>query len=124
MSVTSGAALDRFFAPAAIAVIGASPEKTRIRGLLLQALRKNGYSGRLYPVNPSYAEIDGLRCFPSVAAIGADIDVALIAIPAEAVLPALEECAAAGVRYAVIISSGFAEQGGGQTELQQRIAAL
>jgi acyl-CoA synthetase (NDP forming) len=118
------APLDRFFAPAAIAVIGASPEKTRIRGLLLHLLRKNGYGGRLYPVNPSYQEIDGLPCFPSLAAIGAPIDLALIAIPAEAVLPALEECAAAKVGYAVIISSGFAEQGGAQTQLQDQIAAL
>lgn len=118
------ASLDRFFAPAAIAIIGASPEKTRIRGLLLHLLRKNGYPGRLYPVNPSYREIDGLPCFPTLAAIGAPIDLALIAIPAEAVLPALEECAAAKVGYAVIISSGFAEQGGAQTQLQDQIAAL
>ena len=118
------ASLDRFFAPAAIAVIGASPERTRIRGLLLHLLRKNGYPGRLYPVNPSYGEIDGLPCYPSLAAIGAPIDLALIAIPAEAVLAALEACAAAGVAHAVIISSGFAEQGGAQTKLQDEIAAL
>jgi acetate---CoA ligase (ADP-forming) len=118
------AALDRFFAPEAIAVIGASPERTRIRGLLLQLLRKNGYPGRLYPVNPSYAEIDGIRCYPSLADIGAPIDLALIAIPAERVLPALEECAALGVGHAVIISSGFAEQGGARMALQDEIAAL
>jgi len=116
--------LARFFAPEAIAIIGASPEKTKIRGLLLHLLRKNGYAGRLYPVNPSYGEIDGVRCFPSVAAIGAPIDLALIAIPAEAVLGALAECAAAGVGHAVIISSGFAEQGGEQSRLQEEIAAL
>ncbi|MGO8918783.1 MAG: acetate--CoA ligase family protein [Stellaceae bacterium] len=116
--------LDRFFAPEAIAIIGASPERTRIRGLLLHLLRQNGYAGRLYPVNPSYAEIDGLACYPSLAAIGAPVDLALIAIPADAVLTALEECAAHGVKYAVIISSGFAEQGGAQTRLQDEIAAL
>jgi acyl-CoA synthetase (NDP forming) len=122
--VDATASLDRFFAPDAIAIIGASPERTRIRGLLLHFLRQNGYPGRIYPVNPSYPEIDGLACYPSLSAIGAPIDLALIAIPAEAVLGALEECAAAGVGYAVIISSGFAEQGGEQTQLQDRIAAL
>ena len=116
--------LDRFFAPEAIAIIGASPERTRIRGLLLHLLRQNGYPGRLFPVNPSYAEIDGLTCYPSLAAIGAPVDLALIAIPAEAVLASLEECAARGVKYAVIISSGFAEQGGAQARLQDEIAAL
>jgi acetate---CoA ligase (ADP-forming) len=122
--VDAAASLDRFFAPGAIAIVGASPERTRIRGLLLHLLRKNGYPGKIYPVNPSYPEIDGLACYPSVAAIGAPVDLALIAIPAEAVLGALEECAAAGVAYAVIISSGFAEQGGAQTRLQDQIAAL
>jgi acetate---CoA ligase (ADP-forming) len=116
--------LDRFLAPAAIAIIGASPDSARIRGRLLHLLRENGYAGKLYPVNPSYREIDGVPCFPSVGAIGQPIDLALVAIPAETVLPALEDCAAAGVGHAVIISSGFAEQGGAQTGLQQEIAAL
>ncbi|HEX6840633.1 MAG TPA: acetate--CoA ligase family protein, partial [Stellaceae bacterium] len=118
------ASLDRFLAPAAIAIIGASPDSARIRGRLLHLLHENGYSGKLYPVNPSYREIDGVPCFPSLGAIGQPIDLALIAIPAETVLPALAECAAAGVGHAVIISSGFAEQGGAQTGLQQEIAAL
>jgi acetate---CoA ligase (ADP-forming) len=116
--------LDRFLAPHSIAVIGASPERTKIRGQLLHMLRENRYPGRLCPVNPSYREIEGLACYPSLAAIGAPVDLAVIAIPAEAVLAALEECAAAGVGYAVIISSGFAEQGGAQATLQDRIAEL
>lgn len=118
------ASLDHLLAPAAIAIIGASPDSSRIRGRLLHLLRENGYTGGLYPVNPSYREIDGVPCFPSVGAIGQPIDLALVAIPAETVLPALEECAAAGIGHAVIISSGFAEQGGAQAGLQEEIAAL
>src|SRR5229473_3334388 len=120
----ASASLDRFLAPAAIAIVGASPDITKIRGRLLHLLRENGYTGHLYPVNPNYREIDGLRCFPSVGAIGAPVDLALVAIPAETVLPALEECAAAGVGHAVVISSGFAEQGGEEARLQEEIAAL
>ncbi len=120
----ASASLDRFLAPAAIAIVGASPDITKIRGRLLHLLRENGYTGHLYPVNPNYREIDGLRCFPSVGAIGAPVDLALVAIPAETVLPALEECAAAGVGHAVIISSGFAEQDSAQARLQEEIAAL
>ncbi|HZB91850.1 MAG TPA: CoA-binding protein, partial [Stellaceae bacterium] len=120
----TAAALDRFFAPDGIAVIGASPELTKIRGVLLHMLRQNGYAGRLYPVNPSYGEIDGIACHASLAAIAAPVDLALIAIPAERVLPALEDCARHGVKHAVIISSGFAEQGGAQARLQEEIAAF
>src|SRR5437764_9609929 len=104
--------LDSFFAPQSIAIIGASPDAKKIRGLLQSMLQKNGYPGKLYPVNPNYEEIAGVRCFPSIGAIAGPIDLALIAIPAAGVLQSLEECARAGVRNAVIISSGFAEQGG------------
>jgi acyl-CoA synthetase (NDP forming) len=116
--------LDSFFTPQSIAIIGASPDAKKIRGLLQSLLQKNGYPGKLYPVNPSYGEIAGVRCFPSIGAIGESIDLALIAIPAPSVLPALEQCARAGVRNAVIISSGFAEEGGGSFEMQRDIAAL
>jgi predicted CoA-binding protein len=104
--------LDSFFAPQSIALIGASRDKEKIPGRLLSMLRKNEYPGRIYPINPNYGDIDGLTCYKSIAEIGAPIDLAVIIIPARAVVAALEECAAVGVRNAVIISSGFAEEGG------------
>jgi acyl-CoA synthetase (NDP forming) len=118
------APLDSFFAPRSIALIGASPDAKKIRGLLLSMLQKNAFPGRLYPINPSYEEVGGLRCFPSIGAIGEPVDLALIAIPAAGVLQSLEECARAGARNAVIISSGFAEEGGSSADLQRDIAAL
>jgi acyl-CoA synthetase (NDP forming) len=114
--------LDSFFAPDSIALIGASRDLEKIPGRLLSMLRKNGYPGRLYPVNPNYQEIDGLRCFKSIADIGVPVDLAIVVIPARAVLEALEQCAAAGARHAVVISSGFAEEGA--TTMQDAIAAL
>ncbi len=117
-------ALDGFFAPASIAVIGASADMAKISGRLLNFLRRNGYAGRLCPVNPNAADINGLRCYPSVAAIGAPVDLAIIVIPASAVVAALEQCAAAGARHALIISSGFAEEGGAKDAVQQQIAAI
>ena len=122
--VTRTRPLNSFFAPQSIAIIGASPDAKKIRGLLQTMLQKNEYPGKLYPVNPSYEEIAGVRCFPSIGAIGALIDLALIAIPAAGVLQSLEECAHAGVRNCVIISSGFAEEGGRRADLQRDIAAL
>jgi acetate---CoA ligase (ADP-forming) len=124
MTRSDPAGLDRFLSPRSVAIVGASPEPHGIRGALLHLLRKNGFAGAIYPVNPTHHEIDGLRCYPDVAAIGAPIDLALIAIPAPAVPGVLEECAAAGVANAIVISSGFAEDTMTRSDLQDRIVAL
>ena len=116
--------LDTFFSPDSIALIGASPDLEKIPGRLLSMLRKNEFPGRLYPVNPNYGDIDGLKCYPSIGAVGQPIDLAVVIIPARAVLGALTECAAVGVRNAVIISSGFAEEGGDSAAMQEAIAEL
>src|SRR3954469_18689021 len=116
--------LDSFFAPASIALIGASRDHEKIPGRLLSMLRKNEYPGKINPVNPNYAEIDGLICYKSITDISAPIDLAIILIPARAVLAALEQCASAGVKNAVIISSGFAEEGGESAAMQDAVAAL
>ncbi|SHK52915.1 acetyltransferase [Bradyrhizobium lablabi] len=116
--------LDSFFAPASIALIGASRDLEKIPGRLLSMLRKNGFPGKLYPINPNYGDIDGLKCFPAIADVGQPIDLAIVSIPARAVLGALAQCADAGVKNAVIISSGFAEEGGDSAAMQDAIAAL
>ena len=116
--------LDSFFAPDSIALIGASRDLEKIPGRLLSMLRKNQYPGKLYPINPNYGDIDGLKCYPTIAAVGASIDLAVVIIPARAVLGALEQCAAVGVKNAVIISSGFAEEGGNSAAMQDAIVAL
>ena len=118
------ARLDTLLSPRSVAVIGASPDPQKIRGALLNLLRKNGFAGRIVPVNPSYQEIAGLPCFPTLAAAGEPVDLALVAIPAAGVLAALEECAAAGARNAVVISSGFAEDDAAPADLQDQVAAL
>ena len=116
--------LDTFFAPGSIALIGASRDQEKIPGRLLAMLRKNGFPGKIYPINPNYGDIDGLKCFSSIAEVGQPIDLAIVIIPARAVLGALEQCATAGVRNAVIISSGFAEEGGDSAAMQDAIAEL
>jgi acyl-CoA synthetase (NDP forming) len=116
--------LDTFFSPSGIAIIGASRDPAKIPGLLLAFLRKNQFPGRIFPVNPNYPDIDGLICYPSIAAIGQPIDLAIVIIPARAVLGALQQCAEVGVKNAIIISSGFAEEGGDSTAMQDAIAAL
>jgi acyl-CoA synthetase (NDP forming) len=116
--------LDTFFSPDSIALIGASRDLEKIPGRLLSMLRKNEFPGKLYPINPNYGDIDGLKCFSTIAEVGQPIDLAIIIIPARTVLGALEQCAAVGVKNAVIISSGFAEEGGDSAAMQDAIAAL
>src|SRR5438552_6046379 len=119
-----GHPLESFFSPESIALIGASRDLEKIPGRLLSMLRKNNYPGKIYPINPNYGDIEGLRVYPSIADVGEPIDLAIVIIPARAVLGALEQCAAVGVKNAVIISSGFAEEGGDSAAMQDAIAAL
>jgi len=116
--------LDSFFAPESIALIGASRDLEKIPGRLLSMLRKNEYPGKIYPINPNYGDIDGLKCYKSIAEVGAPIDLAVIIIPARAVVGALEQCATASVKNCVIISSGFAEEGGDSAAMQDQIVAI
>jgi acyl-CoA synthetase (NDP forming) len=116
--------LESFFWPQSIAVFGASPDPHRIRGLLLRYLRRTGYPGAILPINPSYAEIEGMRCYPDLAATGQRPDLAIVAIPASGVLAAAEDCAGHGVKHLVIISSGFAEEGGAAGDVQAELTAL
>src|SRR5258707_1595755 len=116
--------LDSFFSPESIALIGASRDQEKIPGRLLSMLRKNGFPGKIYPINPNYGDIDGLKCFSSITEVGQPIDLAIVMVPAKAVLGALEQCAAAGVKNALIISSGFAEEGGDSAAMQDASAEL
>jgi acyl-CoA synthetase (NDP forming) len=119
------AGLEAFLNPASIAVIGAAPaQQQSIRGALMRVLQGCGYAGEVLPVNPSHAEIDGRKCYPDVASIGRPVDLAIIGIPARAVVDAAAQCAAAGVRAAIVISSGFAEEGVDGAQLQARLAEI
>ncbi|SFM89793.1 acetate--CoA ligase family protein [Thermodesulforhabdus norvegica] len=116
--------LRRFFAPRSIAVIGASQDFTRITGKPLYYLRKHGYTGRLYPVNPRYSSIDGLPCYSTIAEVPDEIDLALIAVNFRMVPQVLRECSDKGVRFATIFSSGFAETGEEGKRIQKEIAEI
>jgi len=104
-------ALHALFHPRAIAVVGASDDPVKIGGRPLAFLLRHGYRGRVFPVNPSRPTVQGLRAFPSLAAIPEAVDVAVVVVPAERVLESLEACAAKGVKVAIVFSSGFAEVG-------------
>lgn len=121
---TSSALTDNFFWPKSIAFVGASPDHATIRGKLVMFAVKNKFPGKLYPVNPTHREIDGYKAYPKVSVIGEPVDLAVIAIPAKLVIDAVEDCAAAGVRNVMIIASGFAEEGGAASALQERLSEI
>jgi acetyltransferase len=97
------------FAPRTVAVIGASRDPAKVGGSVLANLRAAGFPGRVIPINAGVDEVQGLRAVRSVRDVPEVVDLAVIAVPAPAVLPALEECAASGVGVAVVISAGFRE---------------
>ena len=102
--------MDFFFEPKGIAVVGATPERYN-GGRHLVANLTFGYKGPIYPVNPKYNEVLGLKCYPKVLDIEGPLDLALIFVPAQAVPQVLEDCVIKGVRGAIVESSGFAEVG-------------
>jgi len=118
----STADLETLFRPKSIAVIGASSNVDRIGGRPFKHLLAAGYQGELYAVNPSHKLIQGVRSYPAITAIEAQIDAAIIAIPAGGVLDAVRECAQKGVRSVVVFTAGFAEMGPQGKQLQTEIA--
>jgi acyl-CoA synthetase (NDP forming) len=105
--------LAALFHPGSVAVIGASGDAGHIRGRITAQFVNCGFPGRIFLVSARGGEILGRAAYPSISALPEPVDLALIAIAADAVAGVLEECAAAGVRAAYIFSSGFAEEGRG-----------
>ena len=117
--------LKPLFAPRSIAVVGASRDARHMGGgFVLKFLRLHGYGGSIYPVNPKYGEIEGLRCYPSLEAIPESVDLAIIVVPARAVEPILAALPAGHVKIALMVTSGFAETGPDGEALQQRMLAV
>ncbi|WP_394842370.1 CoA-binding protein [Pendulispora brunnea] len=98
-----------FFEPESIAVVGASRHEGSIGRVILSNLKRCEFRGPVYPVNPHVPELEGFQCYPSVGAIGRRVDLAVVAVPQTSVRDVVAECARAGVRGIVVITSGFAE---------------
>ena len=119
--IATTASLRPLFQPRAVAVLGASRDPTRIGNKLVQALVMNRFRGPIYPVNPKAREVAGLQAYPSVSHLPGPVDLAIIAVPRDAVLAAVDQCAAKVVRAVVVISAGFAEANAEGRELQTQL---
>jgi acetate---CoA ligase (ADP-forming) len=116
--------LEAVFAPNSVAVIGASPDPSRLGHRVLKNILDNGYRGHVYPIHPTADAVLNLPAFPSVLDIPDPLDLAVIVIPAKGVLDVVEECGRKGVKGLVVISAGFKEVGGEGRELERRLVEL
>lgn len=107
--------------PRAVAVVGVSQRVGSVGAALLRNLQQAGFPGALYPVHPTATVLGGLAAFSSVSAIGAPVDLALVAVPAAAVEAVVADCARAGVHGVVVISSGFAEASAAGRLVEQQL---
>lgn len=105
--------LDALLRPRSIVLVGATPETTSLAGGFLRNLVRGGYAGAIYPVNPKYERIGDLRCYPDLQSLpaGAPLDLAVLLVGANRVLPFLAACGQAGIGAAIILSANFGETG-------------
>jgi len=113
------AALD----PASIAIVGASDNPHKVGGRPILYMKRYGYRGTIYPINPARAEVQGLKAYPDLAALPAAPEMAIVAVAGEEAVRAVEACAARGVKVAVVMASGFGEVGAAGKVLQDRMLA-
>ncbi|MGH3362547.1 MAG: GNAT family N-acetyltransferase [Nocardioides sp.] len=118
------ASIERFFNPRAVAVIGASRRQDTIGQALVRNLVMGNYTGRVYAVNQTSDSVSGLPSYKSVTDIPGDVDLAIVAVPAESVEDVVLDCAAKGIHGMVVISSGFAETGEEGRQRQRRLVGL
>ncbi len=107
--------------PRSIAIVGASQDETKSGGMFVSRLLNDGYKGTIYPINNKESEIMSLKSYPSILDVPGEIDLAVIAIPAQSVSQVMAECAKKGVRFAVVHSVGFSELGAEGKELERQM---
>ena len=117
-----GTDISFFFSPKSIAIVGASPRRGKPSHVIVENLKRIGYSGVTYLVNPNYEYIDGSRCYRSLSEIQDDIDVAIFVLPAPIVIEIMERTD--NVKGAIIVSAGFKETGSAGTKLEEELKGI
>ena len=111
IAAATAASLRPLLEPSSIAVVGASREPSSIGRRILTALAANEFTGEIFPVNPHASDLDGRRCYATVADLPKGVDLAVLAVPYPLIPQAVDQCAAADVKSLVVITAGFAEVG-------------
>ncbi len=115
--------LDAFFAPRAVALIGATDKAGSVGRTILTNLIASPFGGTVYPVNPKRRSILGIATVPDVASIPEPVDLAVIVTPPACIPALIAECGAADVPAVIVISAGFKEIGGEGAELERQVVA-
>jgi acetyl coenzyme A synthetase (ADP forming)-like protein len=118
------ASLLPLFFPRSVAVIGASNDRASIGGKLFDNILTEGFSGPLYPVNPTSRVVRSVKAYPSIGNVPDEVDLAFIVVPQRFVLQVAQECADAGVRGIVVISAGFSEVGAEGAEDERKLLEI
>src|SRR5262245_50741499 len=113
--------LDLLFRPQSVAVFGASARPGSVGNILMRNLLENPFGGVVFPINPKRRAVQGVHCYPHLAAVPEKVELAVIATPAATVPGLVRECVAHGVAAAIILSAGFAEQGAEGRKLEEEI---
>ena len=103
--------LDSLFKPRAIAIVGASTKELSIGNVIIKNLQTYGYTGRIYPINPTAPDVRGIKAYRTLEEVPGEIDLAHIIIPAPMVPQAIIECGKKGIKAVIINSAGFSEMG-------------
>jgi acyl-CoA synthetase (NDP forming) len=114
-------AMELFFEPQSVAVVGSLREGYFGGYVVIKTLLNGGFGGKIYPVNPSYQEVLGLKVYPSIKEIPDKIDLVLIMINRRSVLNVLRECAGRGIKAVIVVADGFAERDEEGARLQNEI---
>ena len=109
--ISTIASLHSILSPRSVAVIGATRQRGKIGQLLLQCILQSGFSGTVYPINPNSESVMSVKAYPSVLDVPGDVDLAIIAVPAQVVPRVADECGRKGVDALIVISDGFKERG-------------
>jgi acyl-CoA synthetase (NDP forming) len=117
--VTLRAALE----PRSIAIVGASDNPHKVGGRPILYMKRYGYCGAIYPINPGRAEVQGLKAYASIGDVPEAPDLAVVAVAGDDAVRAVEECAKKGVKVAVVMTSGFGEIGPEGKAAQERMAS-
>ena len=110
--------------PTSVALYGASDDVSKMGGRPVQFLKRSGFAGRIYPINPKRAEIQGLPAWPSLQGLPEVPDQVFVLTPTETVIPAVRECAALGVKVVTILASGFSESGSEGTQREEELRQI
>lgn len=116
--------IQRLLFPGSVAVIGASRAEHSVGRTVLRNLLGGDFSGPVYPVHPTAVAVAGVRAYPSVLEVPDDVDLAVVAVRADAVHEVVEQCAGKGVRGLVVVSSGFGETGPEGRASQEELVRL